>query len=47
MGLIVSPFFGQMSDEEKLYGRFMQDNATAYAVNNSLVVLNEVLVNES
>jgi hypothetical protein len=29
MRLILSPFFDQLTDEEKLKGHFMQDNATA------------------
>jgi hypothetical protein len=31
-----------MTDEEKLYRRFMQDNAMAQNVNNSTVALDEV-----
>lgn len=27
--LILSPFFNQLADDEKSYGHFMQDNATA------------------
>jgi hypothetical protein len=40
--LILSPFFGQLTDEKKLYGHFMQDNATAQTANNSMVALDEV-----
>jgi hypothetical protein len=40
--LILSPFFGQLTNEEKLYGNFMQDNATAQILNNSVVALDEV-----
>jgi hypothetical protein len=30
-----------MTDEEKLYRHFMQDNATAHTANNSTVALDE------
>jgi hypothetical protein len=40
--LILSPFFSQVTDEEKLYGHFMKDNATARTVNSSVVALEEV-----
>jgi hypothetical protein len=40
--LILSPFFDQLTDEEKSYGHFMQDNATAHTANNSMVALDEV-----
>jgi hypothetical protein len=40
--LILSPFFNQLTDEEKSYGHFMQDNATAHTANNSVVALDEV-----
>jgi hypothetical protein len=39
--LILSLFFSQLTDE-KSYGYFMQDNATAHTVNNSMVTLDEV-----
>jgi hypothetical protein len=39
--LILSPFFSQMTDE-KLYGHFMKDNATARTVKNSVVALDGV-----
>jgi hypothetical protein len=39
--LILSPFFDELTDE-KLYGHFMQDNATAHTVNSSTVALDEV-----
>jgi hypothetical protein len=38
----LSPFFGQLTDEEKSYGHFMQDKATAHTANNSVVALDEV-----
>jgi hypothetical protein len=38
--LILSPLFGQLTDE-KSYGHFMQDNATAHTANNSVVALHE------
>jgi hypothetical protein len=34
--------FDQLTDEEKSYGQFVQDNATAHAANNSVVALDEV-----
>jgi hypothetical protein len=37
----LSPFFCQLT-HEKLYRHFMQDNATAHIVNNSVVTLDEV-----
>jgi hypothetical protein len=40
--LILSPFFNQLTDEEKSYGHFIQDNATAHTVNNSVVAFDEV-----
>jgi hypothetical protein len=40
--LILSPFFDQLTDEEKSYGHFMQDNATVHTANNSMVALDEV-----
>jgi hypothetical protein len=40
--LILSPFFDQLTDEEKSYGHFMQDNATAHTANNYMVALDEV-----
>jgi hypothetical protein len=42
VGLILSPFFGQLTDEEKSYGHFMQDNATAHSANKSIIALDEV-----
>jgi hypothetical protein len=39
--LILSPFFGQLTDE-KLHGHFMQDNATAHTANNSMIALDDV-----
>jgi hypothetical protein len=39
--LILSPFFGQLTDE-KLYGHFMQDNVTVHTAKNSMVALDEV-----
>jgi hypothetical protein len=40
--LILSLFFGQLIDGENLYGNFMQDNATAHMVNNSVIALDKV-----
>jgi hypothetical protein len=40
--LFLSPFFGQLTNEEKLYEHFMWDNATAHTANNSLVALDEI-----
>jgi hypothetical protein len=40
--LILSPFFGQLTDEEKSHGHFMQGNATAHTANNSVVALDEI-----
>lgn len=34
--LILSPFFDQMIDDKKLYGRFMQDNAMPHITKNSI-----------
>jgi hypothetical protein len=35
-------FFYELSDEEKSYGHFMQDNASANTVNNSVFALDEI-----
>jgi thiamine phosphate synthase YjbQ (UPF0047 family) len=40
--LVLSPFFDQLTDEEKSYRHFMQDNATAHTANNTMVALDEV-----
>jgi hypothetical protein len=42
MRLILSPFFGQLTDEEKSYWHFMQESGTAHTTNNSIVALDEV-----
>jgi hypothetical protein len=39
--LILSPFFSQLTDE-KTYGHFMEDNAAAHTVDNSVVALDKV-----
>jgi hypothetical protein len=44
--LILSPFFDQLTDENKLYRHFMQDNAMAHTANSSVVALHEFLGNE-
>jgi hypothetical protein len=38
---ILSPFFGQLTDE-KSYLHFKQDNATAHTANNAMVALDEI-----
>jgi hypothetical protein len=40
--LIISPFLDQLTDEEKFYGHFMQDNATVHTAKNSMDALSEV-----
>lgn len=40
--LILSPFFNQLTDKEKLYGNFMLDYATAHISNKSVVASDEV-----
>jgi hypothetical protein len=37
--LILSPFFDQLTADEKWYGHFMQDNAIAHTANNSMDAL--------
>jgi hypothetical protein len=37
-----SPFFSQLTDEEKLYEYLMQDNVMAHTVNSSVDALDEV-----
>jgi hypothetical protein len=44
--VILSPFFDQLTDEEKLCGHFMQDNATAYTVSNPMHALDEVFIEQ-
>jgi hypothetical protein len=39
---ILRPFFGSIIEEEKTYGYFMQDGATAHTATYSINVLNEV-----
>jgi hypothetical protein len=38
---ILSPFFDQLTDEEKSYGHFMQVNATVHIAINPVFVLGE------
>jgi hypothetical protein len=45
--LILSPFFDQMTDDEKLYGRVMQDNAMPHTTKNSINAQMISSVNES
>jgi hypothetical protein len=40
--LILSPFFGQPTDNTELYRKMMQDHATAHSVNNSMVALDDI-----
>jgi hypothetical protein len=39
--LILSPFSDQLTDGEKSYGNFMQDNVVAHTANNSMYALDE------
>jgi hypothetical protein len=39
----LSLFFDQLTDDEKLYGHFIQDIATARTATNSVAALDEVL----
>jgi hypothetical protein len=41
MRLVLSPFFDQVTDDEKLYWNFMQNNAMACTANNSMDSLGE------
>jgi hypothetical protein len=43
---IVTPFFDQLNEDEKMYGHVMQGSATAHTANNSMNVLPNLLVNE-
>lgn len=40
--LILTPFFEQLVEEEKLHRHFMQDNATAHTANNSMDAIDEI-----
>jgi hypothetical protein len=42
MNNIVSPFFAELAEEERLYGVFQQDSATAYMAHASLKAMQEV-----
>lgn len=42
VGLNLSLFFEQLTSEEKTYGNFMQDNATAHIAKNSMLALHEL-----
>jgi hypothetical protein len=44
--VIPSFFVDQLTDEEKLCGHFMQDNATAYIVSNPKHALDEVFIEQ-
>jgi RNAse (barnase) inhibitor barstar len=46
MRLILSPFFDQMTDEEKLYRHFMQSNSMAHTANNSVDALDGFFGNQ-
>jgi hypothetical protein len=39
MTLILSSFFSQLKNKDKLYGHFVQDNATAHTANNFMDAL--------
>jgi inhibitor of nuclear factor kappa-B kinase subunit alpha len=39
---ILEPFFEQLTDDERQYGYFQQDNATAHTARNSISALQEV-----
>jgi thiamine phosphate synthase YjbQ (UPF0047 family) len=39
---ILNPFFNQLTAEERQYGYFQQDNATAHIANASMVAIREV-----
>jgi hypothetical protein len=39
---ILNPFFNQLTAEERQYGYFQQDNATAHTANASMVAIREV-----
>lgn len=40
--LNLSLLFAQLTDEEILHGRFLQDNVTSHTLNSSVVVLDKV-----
>jgi hypothetical protein len=40
----LTPFFRELTEEEKTYGYFMQDNATAHTANHSMIEINQVSV---
>jgi hypothetical protein len=39
---ILNPFFSQLTAEERQYGYFQQDNATAHTANAAMVAIREV-----
>jgi hypothetical protein len=39
---ILNPFFNQLTAEERQYGYFQQDNATAHPANATVVAIQEV-----
>jgi hypothetical protein len=39
---ILEPFFEQLTDDERQYGYFQQDNATAHAARNSMSALQDM-----
>jgi hypothetical protein len=45
--LILSPFFDQLTDDEKSYEHFMQNNAAAQTAKNSIDAIDKSSANES
>jgi hypothetical protein len=45
MNSILYPFFGKLTEEERLYGVFQQDSTTAYMAHASLEALRLVFSN--
>ena len=42
VGLILQPFFAELTDEEKDYAYFIQNNATAHTANDTMLELTNI-----